>query len=990
MSQQKLLDRSQSQGRLVPLSTQSRRDSITQHKMIRNVTQLKLKNIQDLIKQQSTTDDQNTTAIPSISYRSNFLDKPAKDAKKRNLNQLDSLQGEVYKQEVINSVLNHKPAINFNIRKTSYSPYDVQIQRRFLPQKTNVESVNKTQIDDYNNQKIVPKLIMRFKHQSRNHNETVQSMYQKSAGTGRYQQLTITNDQNRTIQDARDALKSPKKTIDLQINDQNSSQSQFKPDDYLDLTEYLSPYTKRENEKVSNIIIQMPKQKFKEHVKEYDQGEEEATQLYLEFQKVFVKLNSILRTNDEGISILENGIPGFFDLTDGDVAYFSFVNDPDFNPKQAVKIAQNKLYGKTVLYVSDVSKKPNKSSASLILDVKLQMLKIQKNKGKFEPDPKQKQRSDWVYVAVHAHSETKGTITLKLDNKKSKFIQQLKLERPIKITSTNPTQEKLELFFATKKMSMQEIIEDLRNNHAKRSDFLEQLNTLIKERKKREDDEKKLKYRKFISNIMLSSNEKDQQKEQYFNSQKDKRNQAIQRKELHDKQQHQLLILKHHRHEIKRNVQREVVQILQAKQRKKDFLKHWIILQITQLAMTQLNNRFDKFKSIFIKELRQFFCARRIQRHFRRYLRKFNGRQNPMITIQPIHLKYAKFSFLMLNQVLDTRPLERSQKLVQDFCVINLGVLHLLNKMKTFYKTSEKLKNRFLQTVSRRKHKYIVLNEYWNQISDLCYFIKKNKNSSILKSFNGHRFSNITEAAKENAIKKFLRARENQYYHQARNFQTLVNKFTDVRVKIASKCLFNLSVHQVMRRTQQKEIKKIKGIVQKNIMDLISSSSNKNKNKSIVKASLISQFRRMTIINLQDSINNDISTINFLSLKNISIDQTTTQKDSSIQEEEKSSNSEGEQSNNTLSITRNQSRNSVLKSRKSSNNLMSSLRRKKNSNASSLKKLSFLNQDEQADQLDDLIIECKIKGVVAPSPEFIPDFQEMLEIMNSALEESET
>jgi len=70
-----------------------------------------------------------------------------------------------------------------------------------------------------------------------------------------------------------------------------------------------------------------------------------------------------LKTNDEGITILENGIPGYFDLTEGETAYFSFVNDPELNPKQSVKIYQSRLYGKALLYVSDVSKKPNKASA---------------------------------------------------------------------------------------------------------------------------------------------------------------------------------------------------------------------------------------------------------------------------------------------------------------------------------------------------------------------------------------------------------------------------------------------------------------------------------------------------------------------------------------------------------------------------------------------------------------------------------------------------
>lgn len=69
------------------------------------------------------------------------------------------------------------------------------------------------------------------------------------------------------------------------------------------------------------------------YVKKFEDSEDEAASLYMEFQKVFIKLNSVLKTNDEGIIMLEDGIPGYFDLPEGDTSYFCFNNDPDINPK---------------------------------------------------------------------------------------------------------------------------------------------------------------------------------------------------------------------------------------------------------------------------------------------------------------------------------------------------------------------------------------------------------------------------------------------------------------------------------------------------------------------------------------------------------------------------------------------------------------------------------------------------------------------------------
>lgn len=71
---------------------------------------------------------------------------------------------------------------------------------------------------------------------------------------------------------------------------------------------------------------------------------------------------------------------------------------------------------------------------------------------------------------------------------------------------------------------------------------------------------------------------------------------------------------------------------------------------------------------------------------------------------------------------------------------------------------------RFKNCVLRRKHKYNVMNEYWTNLVDTCYFLKKNKNSSIIKSFNGHKFHKIPDDVKQQVIKGYLREKELEYY----------------------------------------------------------------------------------------------------------------------------------------------------------------------------------------------------------------------------------
>ena len=76
---------------------------------------------------------------------------------------------------------------------------------------------------------------------------------------------------------------------------------------------------------------------------------------------------------------------------------------------------------------------------------------------------------------------------------------------------------------------MKDVIEDLKNNQAKRSDFLDQLSILIKERHQRQMDARKSFYKNFIDQNVVEVASK-QEKKDYFNTLNERRHQAVLRK----------------------------------------------------------------------------------------------------------------------------------------------------------------------------------------------------------------------------------------------------------------------------------------------------------------------------------------------------------------------------------------------------------------------------------------------------------------------------
>ena len=96
--------------------------------------------------------------------------------------------------------------------------------------------------------------------------------------------------------------------------------------------------------------------------------ESAAASTYVKFQKHFVKLNSILQKNSEGIIQLSNAVPGFFELQGGETAHFCFKNQS----RGVVKFQVNKMpgSGRVLTYVSDFYRKPTISNAQVVIDVR--------------------------------------------------------------------------------------------------------------------------------------------------------------------------------------------------------------------------------------------------------------------------------------------------------------------------------------------------------------------------------------------------------------------------------------------------------------------------------------------------------------------------------------------------------------------------------------------------------------------------------------------
>lgn len=89
-----------------------------------------------------------------------------------------------------------------------------------------------------------------------------------------------------------------------------------------------------------------------------------------------MKLNSLLKTNLDGITNLQDSIPGFFELEAGNSVFFSFKLPVLTQLRSFVKFQVNKIQSNTLsgndrlfIYASDFYRKPNSSNALMSTDV---------------------------------------------------------------------------------------------------------------------------------------------------------------------------------------------------------------------------------------------------------------------------------------------------------------------------------------------------------------------------------------------------------------------------------------------------------------------------------------------------------------------------------------------------------------------------------------------------------------------------------------------
>lgn len=133
--------------------------------------------------------------------------------------------------------------------------------------------------------------------------------------------------------------------------------------------EYLSNFTRKENEDNLHKLLSIPNDKIHKHVQGLEKTENGNAKLYCDFQRAYLRLNSILRKNEDDIVQMVEGVPSIFEMTDGMSEHFCFKSDIDTNPRASVKIKIEKFYGKTEMYISDTTKKPTKQSALHVVEV---------------------------------------------------------------------------------------------------------------------------------------------------------------------------------------------------------------------------------------------------------------------------------------------------------------------------------------------------------------------------------------------------------------------------------------------------------------------------------------------------------------------------------------------------------------------------------------------------------------------------------------------
>ena len=117
----------------------------------------------------------------------------------------------------------------------------------------------------------------------------------------------------------------------------------------------------------------------------------------------------------------------------------------------------------------------------------------------------------------------------------------------------------------------------------------------------------------------------------------------------------------------------------------------------------------------------------------------------------------------MVSQIRRDQSIVNAKSILHDFFYNSVKQIDLLEKLRRFRTICHRLKRRFTNVLMRRRHKIMVLSEYWTALAETCYFLKQFKKKSMVEGYRGHKFIKITKDTQLKVIRKYLEERDRQY-----------------------------------------------------------------------------------------------------------------------------------------------------------------------------------------------------------------------------------
>jgi hypothetical protein len=167
--------------------------------------------------------------------------------------------------------------------------------------------------------------------------------------------------------------------------------------------------------------------------------------------------------------------------------------------------------------------------------------------------------------------------------------------------------------------------------------------------------------------------------------------------------------------------------------------------------------------------------------------------------------------------------------------------IDLLEKLRRFRTVCHHLKRRFTNVLKRRRHKIMVLSEYWTAIAETCYFLKQFKKKAMVEGYRGHKFIKITRDIQLKVIRKHLQERDRLYITQKKAFLIRIQQLSDVRLRLTSKMLVQLQEFAAMKKSASGEITKLQQQVYEHFINELSKGGPDAAKKNII---VISHLKR--------------------------------------------------------------------------------------------------------------------------------------------------